>query len=182
MGLSHGYSDWLLLLILLSAAGVDGRTLNAALQPRIASIVGRVIDSIGAMPGVVVRVRPSRPDAATQSYETITEANGEFKFPNLSPGNYVVQVVAPGSESAAERLVEATEARTASVDIEVYRGCDTLADERGSLAKPDASEAMRIAVEDALASELAAGQDVHVFSTANVPRLSLRPPRVSRGR
>jgi hypothetical protein len=169
MRLSHPCSHALLFLLLLSGAGIDGRAQNAAVQSQIASIVGRVIDSVGAMPGVLVRVRPSRPDTATQAYEAITEADGEFEFPNLSPGNYVVQVVAPGSETATERRVDATEARTTSVDIEVYRGCDTLADELGSLTKADASKAMRMALEDALASELAAGQDVHVFSTANVP-------------
>lgn len=160
---------WPLLWALVSAPLVTPGASCADVQSQVASIRGRVVDSQGEMPGLLVRVRPAGDDPAARALEAITGVGGAFEFSSLPVGDYVLWVLAPGSETVTERLVHVAESRTTSLVVQVYRGCDTLADERGSLTKADERDAVRLALEDALASELAAGGRVRVFSTANVP-------------
>jgi carboxypeptidase family protein len=132
------------------AASSTGRP-NA--QAKIGSVSGRAVDWAGAsMPGVSVQVH-ARGESLAAARKAITAGDGGFEFRGLAAGEYELQVFAPGSETATERVVRVDESRTTTLVVEAYRGCDTLADERGSLTAAAQSEAMRIAIENAVRIE-----------------------------
>ncbi len=133
------------------------------------AISGRVVDWAGALPGALVRIRPRDAGPGAPAPGTVSGTDGRFQVGNLPAGDYEIAVNAPGSETTAERVVHVGDASSASVVIEAYRGCDTLADESGSLTEADEHEVTRLAIEDALRSELAAGVSRLVLSSAHMP-------------
>jgi len=142
--------------------------LRAGAQPAAGSISGRVVDWNGAMPGVAIRGRPAG-DPAPRAFEAITDTDGAFAIPNLGAGDYELQVMAPASETTTDRRVHVAAAQITPLTIEIYRGCDTFADERGSTTNTDLREVIGLAIHESLNGALPY-DDVHVFSTANVPR------------
>jgi hypothetical protein len=144
-------------------------TATGVAEAPVGAISGRVVDRAGGMPGVSIRARFKGAASDAGALASITGPGGAFELAGLQPGDYEIIVVAPGSETTTERIVRVIEARTTTVVIEVYRGCDTLADEGGSISKADENEVIRLAIEDAMQTVFA-GADRHpILSTANLP-------------
>ena len=140
----------------------------ASAQADTGSVRGRVVDWSGAsMPGVEVRVR-SRGASAASELRTITAIDGGFTFANLFAGEYELRVLAPASETAAERVVRVDESSTTSIVVDAYRGCDTFADEDGFLTAADQDKGLQMAIEDAVTNQLSYS-GVRLFSTGHAP-------------
>jgi hypothetical protein len=132
-------------------------------------IAGTVADRSGAMPGVTIRSHLRNRPAAADALATVTGAGGAFEFPNLEAGEYELSVTAPGSEATTERRVRVLDHQTSTVAIEVYRGCDTFADDTGAVSATDRNEAVRLGIEAAMQHEFADASQPPILSTANLP-------------
>jgi hypothetical protein len=91
---------------LTGAAGLEAQTLTG-------TIAGTVRDEQGAvLPGVNVTLT-----GRTGSQTTVTDANGEYRFPALEPGMYSVSGELSGFQPTRQENVSISVSQTATVDI-----------------------------------------------------------------
>jgi hypothetical protein len=96
----------LFLLALVAASGVEAQTLTG-------SISGTVRDEQGAvLPGVTVTL-----SGRTGSQQTVTDTNGEYRFPGLEPGVFVVAADMSGFQTTRQENVVVSVGRSATIDI-----------------------------------------------------------------
>jgi hypothetical protein len=94
------------LLLALAAPGADAQTLTG-------SVAGKVKDEQGAvLPGVTVTLT-----GRTGSQQTVTDAAGEYRFPGLEPGMYVVAAQLSGFQPTRQENVAVSVGTSATVDI-----------------------------------------------------------------
>lgn len=90
--------------LVLSCVPVDAQTVAG-------SVLGRVVDPANA---VIPNVPVTLSDTATGSARSVkTDGSGVFRFPNVSPGTYSLEIQATGFKSLNEKsiVVEVSEAR-----------------------------------------------------------------------
>src|SRR5437899_1460749 len=113
----------LAVLLLLAASGVIGG--NA--QTTSGSIAGGVADQqAAAVPGATVRIKDEA-KGVTQS--TVTDREGRFVFPQLSPGNYTLGIEAKGfkrTERTNLELVANDKLALGTITLEVGAVTDTV--------------------------------------------------------
>ena len=73
-------------LVVISAAGL-------AAQSSTGNMRGTVKDAQGVIPGATVAIVN---DANGTTRETVSNESGEYSFPALDPGTYIVRVAVPG--------------------------------------------------------------------------------------
>jgi len=97
--------------------------IGAAAQSNEGSIAGTVTDPAGnAIAGVDVTATNT---GTGQSFKSVTTAEGQFRFPVLTIGNYSVSVSAPGFKTAERTGVAVQIQSTTSLDIQVQVGSST---------------------------------------------------------
>jgi Carboxypeptidase regulatory-like domain len=110
--------NWIRILVIVFAGLLIAPTLEA--QSTQGSIVGTVKDNSGAViPAAQVLV--INVDSATQNHTT-TDARGAYQVLNLVPGNYRVQVEAPGFEGATEEHLQLSARQKLRVDVALQVG------------------------------------------------------------
>jgi hypothetical protein len=101
---------WLLLLV----------SSNVVAQVERASLVGTVTDSSGAViPGVSVKVIS---DGTNASVNLETDAAGEYRAVNLTPGNYIVEAEKSGFQRYVTRGLVLQVAQEARLDVRLQVG------------------------------------------------------------
>ena len=88
-----------------------------AQEPGRAEISGRVVSDNASLPGVQVTAI-----AAGKERSAVTNANGRFTIPGLSPGNYQIRVELPGFQTIT-RAVAITAPGVVSLDFVLEVGC-----------------------------------------------------------
>ena len=87
-----------------------------------ASIVGVVTEARRPVPGCRVWVRDADSPLPIGGAETVTDEWGEFRFDQLRPGSYRVELRAPRAPSAIERVVELQPQAQLREDFELPSG------------------------------------------------------------
>lgn len=79
-------------------------------------IEGQVVDENGdALPGVTVTI--TSPAMVTSQFTRVTNLNGSFRFPQLTPGTYQVECTLPGFNPKVRTGIIVNAGRTVTLDI-----------------------------------------------------------------
>jgi hypothetical protein len=98
----------LLMLLVASVAMAQTSTTGA--------IVGRVTDPTGPVPGVTIEVRSP---AAQGTQVAVTDANGEFRFSLLPPGQYALSASLSGYAPLSQANINVGLNRTTSLELDM---------------------------------------------------------------
>jgi hypothetical protein len=106
--------------LILSIVALTLATGTAFAQSDTATLVGRVTDSTTAVvPGATVEVR----DVATDAHRTVvTNKQGEYTVPELTPDTYDVTITKAGFEKTVEPSIVLTTDQTARFDVTLVVG------------------------------------------------------------
>ena len=122
-------------------------------QTAITSLRGSVTDSNGAVipdAKVSATLLSKGESSKTQTFEAVTDYEGNFTFKSLSSGEYKLSVTANGFGSETERQVSVPQNKSVEIKIELGLGCDRLSEGSGIVTDEDKAEIVRFAFADAI--------------------------------
>ena len=109
---------WLAMLLLL----VSG-TLFSFAQTTNGIIAGNIVDSTGAaVPGVKVTAKS---EETGSTYDTVSTANGSYRFPSIALGRYTITAAAAGYKETVNTGVEVRVGSTTAFDLTLAVGAVT---------------------------------------------------------
>lgn len=140
----------ILILILLCQSFVAFSQTTASLRGIVTDSVGAVIPNAKVSATLLNKAESSE----TQTFETVTDYEGNFIFENLSAGDYKLSVTAVGFGSETERQISVPQNKSVEIKIELKLGlgCDKLSEGSGVITDEDKAEIARLAFADVVGS------------------------------
>ena len=167
------------LLRFFAIAVVLGLALPAYAQVQTGSILVKALDEQSAvMPGATVTI--SSPVLVTGTMTGVTDQQGLYRFPSLTPGTYTVKVELQGFQSVERHDVAVQVGQTTPVDLTLKVGTlsETVTVSGESPTVDTTSATVNVTLSAALLQATPGGRDIWALTEYKVPGLVMSRPDV----